>query len=182
MSVTYTATLSVRDGTVLYVAGLLHAERLRRGTSKSRRALGCFKQAVLAIRWFLDGTRNTQLTRDNGISKSTTYAYLHETIGVLAARAPKLESALLAAKMAGYSHGNIDGTIIEIDRCSTPGPTPGVDLWWSKNTTTTAATSRSSPLRTAGRCGPLHCAPAGNTTPPRCGPTPKSCPCSPRWQ
>ena len=57
MSVTYTATLSVREETVLYLASLLHAERLRRGTRKNRRALGCFKQAVLVIRWFLDGTR-----------------------------------------------------------------------------------------------------------------------------
>jgi hypothetical protein len=136
MSVTYTATLTMREETVLYLSSLLHTERLRRGTRKNRRALGCFKQAVLAIRWFLDGTRITQLARDNGIGKSTAYTYLHETIQVLAARAPKLESALLAAKMAGYSHVNIDGTIIEIDRCSTPGPTPGVDLWWSKEAAT----------------------------------------------
>ena len=33
--------------------------------------------------------------------------------------------------MAGYSHVSIDGTLIETDRCRTPGPTPGVDLWWS---------------------------------------------------
>ncbi|MFC4047978.1 transposase family protein, partial [Dactylosporangium siamense] len=37
----------------------------------------------------------------------------------------------LAAKAAGYSHVAIDGTLIETDRCCTPGPTPGVDLWWS---------------------------------------------------
>jgi hypothetical protein len=131
MSVTYTATLSVRDETVLVVCTLLHAERLRRGTRARRRALGCFKQAVLVIRWFLDGTRVKQLAADNGIGKSTAYAYLHEGIAVLAARAPRLDSALLAAKMAGYCHINIDGTLIETDRCATPGPTPGVDLWWS---------------------------------------------------
>jgi hypothetical protein len=73
----------------------------------------------------------TQLAVDNGISKSTAYTYLHEGIAVPAARAPSLQSALLAAKMAGYSHINIDGTFIETDRCRTPGPTPGVDLWWS---------------------------------------------------
>jgi hypothetical protein len=131
MSVTYTATLSVREQTVLFLSGLLHAERLRRGTRTGRRALGCFKQAVLVIRWFLDGTRVTQLATDNAISRSTTYDYLHEGISVLAARAPSLESALLAAKMAGYAHINIDGTVIQTDRCRTPGPTPGVDLWWS---------------------------------------------------
>ena len=131
MSVTYTATLSVREETVLYLASLLHAERLRRGTRKNRRALGCFKQAVLVIRWFLDGTRVKQLAVDNAIGKSTAYTYLYEGIAVLAALAPKLESALLAAKAAGYSHINIDGTLIETDRCAIPGPTPGVDLWWS---------------------------------------------------
>ena len=132
MSVTYVATLGVREETVLFLSGLLHAERVRRGTRRGRRALGCFKQAVLVIRWFLDGTRMAQLARDNEISSSTGYDYLHEGIAVLAARAPKLESALLAAKMAGYRHLNIDGTVIETDRCRTPGPTPGVDLWWSK--------------------------------------------------
>jgi DDE superfamily endonuclease len=131
MSVTYTATLSVREQTVLFVSALLHAERHRCGTRTGRRALGCFKQAVLVIRWFLDGTRVKQLARDNAIGKSTAYAYLHEGITVLAARAPKLESALLAAKMAGYGHLTVDGTLIETDRCRTPGPTPGVDLWWS---------------------------------------------------
>jgi len=131
MSVTYTATLGVREETVLYLAGLLQAERLRRGTRKGRRSLGCFKQAVLVIRWFLDGTRMKQLAVDNAIGKSPPYAYLYEGIAVLATRAPTLESALLAAKMAGYSHINIDGTLIETDRCAIPGPTPGVDLWWS---------------------------------------------------
>lgn len=131
MSVTYSATLAMSEDTVLWLSSLLHAERQRRGTRRNRRALGCFKQAVLVIRWFLDGTRVTQLAVDNGIGKSTAYTYLDEGVAVLSARAPALESALLAAKVAGYPHVNIDGTLIETDRCRTPGPTPGVDLWWS---------------------------------------------------
>ena len=131
MSVTYTGTLTVREETVLFVSGLLNGERGRRGTRAGTRALGCFKQAVLVIRWFLDGTRVAQLALDNAISVSTAYDYLHEGIGVLAAQAPGLESALLAAKIAGHAHINIDGTLIRTDRCRTPGPTPGVDLWWS---------------------------------------------------
>jgi hypothetical protein len=39
MSVSYTATLPVRDQTVLYLSGLLHAERVRRGTRKDSRSL-----------------------------------------------------------------------------------------------------------------------------------------------
>lgn len=64
MNVTYTATLNVREEIVLFVSGLLRAERQRRGTRAGTRALGCFEQAALVIRWFLDGTRLTQLARD----------------------------------------------------------------------------------------------------------------------
>ena len=131
MSVTYTAVLPVRDETVDFLAGLLAAERVRRGTRADTRALSVHDQAVLVLRWFLDGTRMSQLAHDNGIGKSTGYDYLHEGIDVLADRAPGLHGALLAAKAAGYSHVNIDGMLIETDRVSTPGPTPGVDLWWS---------------------------------------------------
>src|SRR5882672_3987918 len=59
----------------------------------------------------------SQLVRDNGIGKSTGYDYLHEGIDVLAARAPGLHGALLAAKAAGYSHVTIDGVLIETTGC-----------------------------------------------------------------
>src|SRR5436190_11113012 len=173
MSVTYTATLSVREETVLFVSGLLHAERQRRGTRAGTRALGCFKQAVLIIRWFLDGTRLAQLARDNAIGKSTAYDYLQEGIDVLAAQAPSLHGALLAAKAAGCSHVIIDGALIETDRVSTPDPLPESIYGGRGNTTTTAATSRSSPPLTAGRSGPSRCDPAASTTPPRYAPTPR---------
>jgi hypothetical protein len=131
MSITYTATLPVRDETVLRVSALLHAEQQRRGTRRGRRALTCYRQAVLVLRWLLDDARMSQLVRDNDISASTGYDRLHEGIAVLAAQAPGLHSALLAAKTAGYDYVLLDGTLIETDRISTPGPTTGVDLWWS---------------------------------------------------
>jgi hypothetical protein len=131
MSVTYTAALPVRDQTVDFLADLLAAERVRRGTRGQTRSLSCREQAILVLRWFLDGTRMSQLARDNAIGKSTGYDYLHEGIDALAAHAPSLHGALLAAKAAGYSHVSIDGTLIETDRVTAPGPTPGVDLWWS---------------------------------------------------
>jgi hypothetical protein len=73
----------------------------------------------------------SQLVHDNQISTSTGYDRLHEAITVLASQTPGLHSALLAAKAAGYDYVLLDGTLIETDRVSTPGPTPGVDLWWS---------------------------------------------------
>lgn len=131
ISVTYQAVLTVREETVVFVSALLHAERRRRGTRTGTRKLTCFAQAVLVIRWFLDGTRLAQLAGDNTISKSTTYDYLHEGIDLLADQAPSLQSALLAAKMAGHTHIIIDGTLVETDRVAAAGPTSGVDLFWS---------------------------------------------------
>ena len=136
--VTYTAVLPVAEETVHFVSGLLAAERRRRGTRGRRRALGCHRQAVLLLRWFADGTRLAQLARDNAIGRSTAYRYLHESIDVLAAAAPGLRGALLAARAAGYTHVTVDGTLIRTDRCHVPGPTARtdrsgrqVDLWWS---------------------------------------------------
>ena len=132
MSVTYTATLPVRDQTVFFLTALLYQHRRNLGTRTGSRSLTPYKQAVLILRWMLDGTRIKQLATDNGIGKSTAYDYLHEGIDALAARAPSLKSALLAAKMAGYDYVLLDGTLIETDRVAAPGPTLGVDLWWSK--------------------------------------------------
>lgn len=129
--VTYTATLPVQEETVLFVSGLLAAERARRGTRRGRRALGCYRQAVLVLRWFTDGTRLAQLIGDNRLSSSTAYRYLHEGIDVLANSAPGLRGALLAARAAGHTHVSVDGTLIYTDRCRVPGPTEKVDLWWS---------------------------------------------------
>jgi hypothetical protein len=86
---------------------------------------------VLVLRWFLDGTRVAQLAADNQLSSSSTYRYLHEAIDVLAAAAPSLHGALLAARLAGHSHVHLDGTVIRTDRSKAVGPTTGVDLWWS---------------------------------------------------
>jgi hypothetical protein len=130
--------LPVAEETVQFVSGLLAAERRRRGTRGRRRALGCYRQAVLVLRWFVDGTRLAQLAADNAIGRSTAYRYLHEGIEALAAAAPGLRGALLAARAAGHPHVTVDGTLIRTDRCRAPGPTARtdrpdrpVDLWWS---------------------------------------------------
>ena len=75
-----TVVVAVAEETVLFVSGLLAAERRRRGTRGRRRALGCYRQAVLVLRWFLNGTR---LACDHRIGRSTAYRYLHEGSDVL---------------------------------------------------------------------------------------------------
>lgn len=129
--VTYTAVLPIGQSAVAFVSKLLAAERARRGTRHGRRALSCSRQAVLVLRWLLDATRLSQLAADNQVSSSTAYRYLHEAIDVLAAAAPSLPSALLAARAAGHTHVHLDGTLIHTDRSRAPGPTAGMDLCWS---------------------------------------------------
>jgi hypothetical protein len=128
--VSYTAVLDIREETVFFLARLLLLHRRELRTRRGRRALGCYRQAILVIRWFLDGTRVAQLAVDNRIGKSTAYDYLHEGIDVLAACAPGLAEAMAAAKAAGCGHLNLDGTVVLTDRSSHPGPN-GADLWWS---------------------------------------------------
>ena len=129
--VTYTAVLPIGEHTAVRLAQLLAGEQRKRRTRRGRRALGPWRQAVLVLRWLFDDTRMSQLARDNDIAVSTAYDYRDEAIAVLAARQPSLHGALLAAKAAGHTHVLLDGTLIRTDRIATPGPTRGVDLWWS---------------------------------------------------
>ena len=127
ISVTYTAVLDVKRSTAEHLARLLRDHRTVVKTRRGRRVLSCFKQSVVILRWFLDGTRLSQLARDNGMSTSTAYRYLHEGLTVLAAGAPDLATALERAKAAGLTHLNLDGTVIRTDRVAAPGPN-GADL------------------------------------------------------
>jgi hypothetical protein len=88
--ITYRATLDVSRELVLFVAGLLLAERRRRGTPRGSRKLTCYWQAVLGLRWFRDRAAAGALARDHGVSRATGYRYLDEVIEVLAAQAPEL--------------------------------------------------------------------------------------------
>jgi hypothetical protein len=116
------------------VAKLLAAERRRRGTPRGSRALNCFWQAVLGLRWFRDRTGAEALARDHGISRATAYRYLDEVIVVLAQQAPDLREALERARQYGFSHVILDGKIIACDRCKEPAVSVRgevIDLWYS---------------------------------------------------
>jgi hypothetical protein len=132
--IAYRATLDVPRELVLFVAGLLRAERRRRGTRAGTRALTCFWQAVLVARWFRDRTDPARLGRDHGISRATAYRYLDEGIAVLAACAPDLHEALECATGEGLPYLILDGKTVESDRCaektvSVKGKL--IDLWYS---------------------------------------------------
>ena len=132
--IAYRATLDVPRELAWFVAKLLLAERRCCGTPRGSRALSCFWQAVLGLRWFRDRTTADALARDHGISRATAYRYLDEVILVLAAQAPGLAEALERAREQGFSHVILDGKIIPADRCrektiSVKGEV--IDLWYS---------------------------------------------------
>jgi hypothetical protein len=98
------------------------------------RALTCFWQAVLGLRWFRDRVTPDALARDHGISRATAYRYVEEVIAVLADQAPDLREALEHARDEGFPHVILDGTIISADRCrektvSVQGEL--IDVWYS---------------------------------------------------
>ena len=115
--IAYRATVDVPRELAQFTARLLLAERRRRGTPKGSRALTCFWQAVLGLRWFRDCTTPEALAHDHQISRATAYRYCDEVIDVLAAQAPELHEALQRAKEEGLPHVILDGTIICADRC-----------------------------------------------------------------
>ena len=132
--ITYRATLDVPRELAQFVAKLLAAERRRRGTPRGGRALTCFWQAVLGLRWFRDRTTPGALARDHGISRATAYRYRDEVIDVLADQAPDLREALDRARAEGISHVILDGKIILSDRCKEPAVSlkgEVIDLWYS---------------------------------------------------
>jgi hypothetical protein len=135
--ITYSATLDVPRGLAQYVGRLLHAERRRRGTRTNSRALTCYWQAVLGLRWFRQRADVTALGRDHGVSRATAYRYLDEVIDVLADHAPDLHDALDQAKSAGLSHLILDGKIFSADRTGeTTISVKGkrIDVWYSGKT------------------------------------------------
>jgi DDE superfamily endonuclease len=132
--IAYRATLDVPRELVEFVAKLLWAERRRRGTPKGSRALTCFWEAVLGVRWFRDDTSPEALARDHGVSRATAYRYVDEVIAVLAYQAPDLREALERARGEGFSHVILDGKIIPCDRCKEPAVSVKgevIDLWYS---------------------------------------------------
>ena len=116
---------------MLFLSGLLHAERVRRGTRTGTRALSTYQQAVLALRWLFDDTRMSQLARDNDISSSTAYDYRDEAITVLAV-AHAVAARGAAGRQDRRAHPRPPRRLADRHRPDRhPGPDPRVDLWWS---------------------------------------------------
>lgn len=132
--IAYRAMLDVSRDLAQWVSRLLSAERRRRGTRRGSRALTCFRQAVLGLRWFRQDADITALGRDHGVSRATAYRYVDEVIDVLADQAPDLHEALERAHPEAMAYVILDGKIYSTDRCSektTSVTGKRIDLWYS---------------------------------------------------
>jgi hypothetical protein len=68
------------------------------------------------------GDTFAELAAGFGVGTATAWRYVSETVGLLAARAPKLRTAIRDAKKAGYAYVVVDGTLIPVDRVAADRP------------------------------------------------------------
>ena len=90
---------------------------------------------------------------------------VHEAIDLLAALAPDVHKALAAAKAAGVTHVNLDGTLIHTDRVAQPGPN-GADLWSSGKHNDHGGNVQALPYLSSFPASSPRYARDANTTPP----------------
>lgn len=128
--ITYRATLDVPLPTLATVSGWLGAHRKKHDVRPWQRAATCWTQAIMVLRWLLEGTEVALIAKDARVSQATGYRYLHEAVAVIAERAPELDEVLAQGLAKGWAHVSLDGTLIPTTRSSERSEA-GHDLWYS---------------------------------------------------
>jgi DDE superfamily endonuclease/Helix-turn-helix of DDE superfamily endonuclease len=116
----YPAALPLSRQTLAYTAGVIGRHRKRIGSPWRKLSPG--QQALLVLAYLRKGETFAELAAGFGIGTTTAWRYVTETVGLLAARSPKLRRALAAAKQAGHAYMVLDGTLIPIDRVAADRP------------------------------------------------------------
>jgi DDE superfamily endonuclease len=80
------------------------------------------QQALLVLVYLRNGETFAELAAGFAVSTATAWRYVNETVDLLAARAPRLDQALRAAKASGHAFVVLDGTLIPIDRLAADRP------------------------------------------------------------
>lgn len=110
----YQCRLPLSSKTITFVADLLRAH-LKRIASRWRK-LPPGRIAVLVLAVLRHDQRLADLAGGNGVSASTIRRWVLEVIGLLAARAPRLERALNRISAAGGDVVLLDGTLVRTRR------------------------------------------------------------------
>jgi DDE superfamily endonuclease/Helix-turn-helix of DDE superfamily endonuclease len=116
----YPAALPVSHQTLTYVTGIIR--RHRKQIASPWRKLPPARQALLVLAYLRKGETFAELAAGFGVGTATAWRYVTETVGLLAARSPKLRTALARAKKAGHAYVVLDGTLIPIDRVAEDRP------------------------------------------------------------
>ena len=128
--IAYCATLDVPDAVFATVVRWIRQHRKRVDRRPWQRAASCRSQALLVLRCLKDATLIDAAARDIDVSRATGYRYFHEAIDVIAEHAPDLADVLERAEIEGWSHIELDGTLIPTTRLSARTER-GNDAWYS---------------------------------------------------
>ena len=116
----YRAALPLSSKTLTLVSGLIR--RHRKSIGSCWRKLNPGQQALLVLAHLRKGETFAELAAGFAVGTTTAWRYVTETVALLAARAPKLRTAVRAAQKAGYAYVVLDGTLIPVDRVAADRP------------------------------------------------------------
>ena len=92
----YRAALPLSSRTLTFVSGVIRRHRAAIGSPW--RKLNAGRQALLVLAYLRKGETFAELAAGFGVGTTTAWRYVNETVELLAARAPKLRTAVREAK------------------------------------------------------------------------------------
>jgi hypothetical protein len=116
----YRAALPLSSRTLTFVTGLIRRHRAAIGSPW--RKLNPARQALLVLAYPRKGDTFAELAAGFDVGTATAWRYVNETVDLLAARAPKLRTAIRDAARAGYAYVVVDGTLIPVARVAADRP------------------------------------------------------------
>jgi Helix-turn-helix of DDE superfamily endonuclease/DDE superfamily endonuclease len=116
----YRAGVDLSRSTLNYVAGLIR--RRRKAIGSAWRLLNPGQQALPVLAYLRKDETFSEISAGFGVSVTTAWRYVEETVMLLSARSPKLAAALRKATKDGLTHLVLDGTLIHTDRVKADRP------------------------------------------------------------
>ncbi|MFI0424762.1 transposase family protein [Spongiactinospora sp. 9N601] len=116
----YRAAVDLSSQTLNYVAGIIR--RHRKAIRSPWRRLTPGRQALLVLVYLRKGETFHMAGAGFGVSATTAWRHVEETVMLLSARSPKLDRAVSRARHDKLHYLVLDGTLIRIDRVKADRP------------------------------------------------------------